>query len=329
MRENSRRASHRFGRWAAVIGVAGLAAVAAGLVAIVLIDAPREVGDSSPSSSPSSPKPSRSPAETQIQSPSAAPIASDGPPATSSPPAESEPPDATLDLAWTQTASFGTEEGVIEVSDMVETPAGLVVVGTQYDRTLPNLGPPPPHTGRIWTSFDGRAWEDVSPAAIFTNVAFEDVIRSEDGSLIVFGRPSEEDPSGFLDTLDTAAWESTDGRTWRSIPTGFPSGASIGEVDRGARGYLAMVSTDPQQRTFGLWFSEDGRSWEQTYDAGERLLSIDAGDEGFAAAQSSGVAHETPFAVASSDGREWFEQAPRLPPRRWFRRERPIGSRSW
>jgi hypothetical protein len=164
----------------------------------------------------------------------------------------------------------------------------------------------------VWTSADGRTWEDVTPPGVFENASLSAIIRRSDASLLVVGNLTHErdgaQVSGF------AAWESDDGRRWTPTQTGLPGERWIREAAQGERGVLANVWQVGATHGTEVWYSSDGRTWEIVREFGDGFINFDAGEEGFVIAGTEGPYGEpgTPFAIASADGREWFE-APNPP----------------
>ncbi|MDQ2934464.1 MAG: hypothetical protein M3R49_05685 [Chloroflexota bacterium] len=194
------------------------------------------------------------------------------------------------------------------VRDVVRTSREFVVIGTQYEQPLPNLGPPPPHEGRVWASTDGRTWTDVTPDSTFRNVDLRHLAVTADGSLIVFGLQSRLMDGGILQVSEVSAWESSDGRAWRSVATGLPAGSRVLDFDQGDRGSVAWISRDVTASPTELWFSADERSWQHVYDLPAGSMSVGAGDEGFVVTGVRGSFPDSQtLAIASSDGREWFD----------------------
>jgi hypothetical protein len=275
-------------RWP-ILGVGALAAVAAVLLAVVLIrgSADDNVGDASPSPVPSS---TTAPSEPAPSGP------------TPTPQPTPSPPDPTADLEWTEVASFGATETPSTVSDIVRTDAGLIAVGVAYEGQLPILGPTPPHEGRVWLSSDAVNWTDVTPESTFEDAELHHLLASANGSLIAHGWIDTDELGGRR----IAAWESTAGRQWDEIETGFPDGAWPMSMAQGGAGHVALV-VEPEAPTLSVWWSADGRAWERVHDLeAEGGYSVGAGDEGFVVAGYRGTEQE-PHTIASGDGRSWFE----------------------
>ena len=219
-------------------------------------------------------------------------------------------PKGTSEREW-QVTAFGDPGKVGFAYDVVRASAGFVAVGVQFSGRLPNLGPSPPHEGRIWLSADGISWQDTTPSEIFTNVSLDELFVRADGTLVVLGwisAPTEFEPP------TRGAWESTDGRAWQSAATGVPAGAVI--VEHGDKGYLALVRPSVAAHESELWHSADGRTWELVRQLMDGAYATGAGDEGFVVVGSVGPPDQSTwesFGIASADGREWFESS-RPPP---------------
>ena len=281
-----------------LIGVGVLAAVAGVLAVAVLLNGMREdIGDASPSPSPSAG--AREPAASVTSEPSA-------PALSQSPSAASSPSEPTADLRWTEVARFGSPDDAGAIRSIARHETGLVAVGVAYQGQLPILGPTPPHEGRVWLSADGTSWEDATPADTLENAELRFVIRTADGGLIAHGWAGVPDEELGIGVPIAATWESADGRSW--TPSDQPFGDDMWPmaIAQGAQGSVATV-LEPAGPTLSIWWSPDGRTWERVHDLGaEGGYSAGAGDEGFVIAGSQGAAQE-PFAIASGDGREWVE----------------------
>ena len=287
-------------RWP-IIGFGALAGVAAILLLAVLIrgSADENIGDAS-----ASPVPSASAGASEAApSPSADPAESVGPTPTPKPTASG--PEPTVDLSWSETASFGSPDTPSVVNDVVQSDGGLVAVGAQYEHPLPNVGPTPPHEGRVWLATDLGNWEDVTPESIFANAELRQLLTTSDRRIIAHGWVDTDDLGGRR----PAAWESIAGQRWEEIDTGFPDQAWPMSVAQGARGYVAII-VEPEAPTMAVWWSADGRAWERVHDLGaEGGYSVGAGDEGFVVAGWRTAAQE-PRTLASGDGRSWIEANP-------------------
>jgi hypothetical protein len=253
-----------------------------------------------------------------IPLPSQLAVASPDPTSSAEPTAEPEPTASPApELEWSQTASFGSPNGMTIASDVIEGSMGIVAVGTEYFSRLPNLGPTPPHAGRVWLSADGQQWQDVTPVDIFGNTSLHDVILTSDGSLIAFGTVSAAADYGLTPSGE-AAWSSVDGRIWTPVETGLPTPPMALSISQGGHGYLAHLVEFGATHGSELWFSEDGRSWEHVRTLRDGQKSLGAGAEGFVVVGVDGLYGDVnPFAIASGDGREWLD-SPQPPDDAWL-----------
>lgn len=227
---------------------------------------------------------------------SEAPSASPSPSAsasTSVSPSTVASPSSSPIAPWTETASFNEPGGFSLVNDLAEGSGGVLAVGVQFDQPLPNLGPPPPHEGRVWLSPNGLGWQDVTPVGVFGSVSLEHLAADPSGGFVAFGYGP-----------DTRTWESPDGLIWTEVPSPFPVGAFVLDVASGGQGYLALVHAPVPQ----LWFSSDASTWSLTHTFTDEVVAIGAGDEGFVAAGAHhpGGVPGAPMAIASSDGSAWI-----------------------
>ena len=212
---------------------------------------------------------------------------------------------------WNLAASFGAPGAIETVNDLIAWHGGFVAVGTHFGvPAMEDVGPVPAE-GRVWGSADGRSWEDITPPETFADAELSHVFSTTDGALIALARVVD----GY-GTDRPLAWQSADGNGWIPIPLGLPEGSYILDLARGARGYLALVSSQTAGGS-ALWLSADGQTWEAVRTSGpalaERSMAIGAGDDGFAALGTRGEGDVTQsFAVASSDGRRWIDAA--VPP---------------
>jgi hypothetical protein len=186
---------------------------------------------------------------------------------------------------------------------------GIIAVGVEYEGHLPLFGPTPKHEGRVWSSADGRNWEDTTPHGVFANISLSAVIRRADATLLAVGTVSDEDPDGGVTVTGFGAWRSEDGRHWTPTDTGLPAERWMRAAVQGELGILADVWQVGDTHGSEVWYSSDGRTWEMVRRFMEGHLSFDAGEEGFVIAGTRGPYGEpgTPFAIASADGREWFD----------------------
>ena len=288
-------------RWPMIAGVLGAGALAGVLAGALLLNRP-----SAPVGADGTPEPSvvETPRPSEVSTPptqSASPIES--PSAT---PAPTEPP-ATTDLEWTETASFGTDTTMERVASITAFDGGYVAVGTFLDALYPSVFGMAPHAGRVWLSVDRRAWEAVSLPDHFDNAELTDVYVAADGGLLAVGSYGHPANTGGA---TPAAWESRDGRQWQPTASGLPADRTVGSVQHGDRGYVALLRPLDGAQGDQLWISTDGRQWEDVYVAqdGNRLVDVGAGPQGFVALGQRGESGaRTSFAIASADGGSWLE----------------------
>jgi hypothetical protein len=279
-----------------VLGVGG-AVTAVVLLAVMLLRPDSNVGEGSPTSSPTPPA---SAAETPTASPSEPP-----PTATATTtPATPVPTPARADLAWTLTASFPASGGLSMVEGVARLGDGYVAVGVEYLEELPVFGPTPPHEARAWTSLDGRSWEPVALGPGFENVRFGPLIQRGDGSFLSLGERGIVSEFGINESAP-AAWTTTDGLTWNEIDP--PLEGFVDAVEQGATGVLAIVRPSVSTDVHEFWLSADGGTWERVHMLEAAYVDIGAGDEGFAAVGWIGNEDGSPFAIASADGRTWID----------------------
>lgn len=242
------------------------------------------------------------PSRTPLQSSAATPSA----PSPTPPPSPAPTPlPATLELEWSEAASFGGENGSVEeVNDATRWSHGFIAVGTHYDRPVPPSRDLPPHDGRIWLSPDGWDWEDMTPTATFLGAHLTDVFEARDGSLIAVG--------GIHPVFDLSwvhAWRSMDGRNWKRVDLGLPSDFVVVAIESGPLGYVLNGS---QGKGYEIWFSDDGLSWDLVWRAPDAngmrtfVTGIGAGQHSFTAfGYEYGGYQITSSLLASTDGRDW------------------------
>jgi hypothetical protein len=219
-------------------------------------------------------------------------------------PTDGTPPGSLAD-GWVEVGSFGADDGIEAVHDVVEAPFGLLAAGVHIEtRQLPVFGPLP-QVGRIWHSVDGRSWEDVTPpGGTFADSSVYQLVALPDGAVVALVQVSPL-VEGSPETV-YAAWETTDGRTW----TGSEISAGFGpvlNVAAGGAGYLTNRPDEPGDMQ--LWHASDGRTYEPVADPtnGRIVTSMSAGPEGFVILAEVYESAELPKAWASANGIEWFE----------------------
>lgn len=277
--------SERSGRGRAIgIGAAALTIVVVAVIAVVLL------------SRPADPVADGATGQTAGSSAATSPTAS----APESPPSAEPTSSATVErvAGWHGGPISGPDGSTDRALSVTRGADGFVAVGVHFPDGPPYLAAVP-QEGRVWLSPDGRTWEDVTPPDTFADTLLGRIFPTADGALIALGSVAEA-------AAPNAAWESTDGRTWRPTSVGLPADRAVSLVV-GARGYLALlVATDGHE----VWLSADGRAWElvRAASSDESLLATGAGDDGFVVIGTRGDAESAQtFAVASSDGRQWIE----------------------
>ncbi|HEY7738655.1 MAG TPA: hypothetical protein VIC63_06470 [Candidatus Limnocylindria bacterium] len=239
-------------------------------------------------------------------------------PSASETPSRSEPPESAapsvestptpLPVGW-QVTTFGGTDGPAIARDVTSFEEGFVAVGVEFSEALPNLGPTPPHEGRIWLSSDGWSWEDVTPTAELENIDLTEVFLRSDGTLVAHGVVSVPNADGTgVDPSQGAAWESSDGQAWQAIDLPIPVAQRV-QVESGALGFIALVYPGVDNEGATLWFSTEGSAWAQVREMPFGFFDLDAGDEGFVVVGDTHQADEAnfePYIIASADGHEWI-----------------------
>lgn len=212
-----------------------------------------------------------------------------------------------LPAGW-QVTTFGGAAGPTIARDVAGFEEGFVAVGVEFSDSLPNVGPPPPHQGKIWESADGWAWEDVTPTGdTFENVDLSEIFVRSDGSLMALGVVSGPIGEDDLGPIGAGAWESSDGTSWEAISPPRVNGLRV-SVENGEQGFVALAYPGVDNDGATLWFSTDGMAWEQVKDLPFGFFDLDAGDDGFVVVGDTHHADEAnfePYIVASGDGHEW------------------------
>ncbi|CAN5773488.1 hypothetical protein BH24CHL6_BH24CHL6_08570 [soil metagenome] len=145
------------------------------------------------------------------------------------------------DLQVWREVKLGEWGQFIRVSDVANSSAGLVAVGSLEDEAM------------IWWSPEGESWEQatVVPASGWSRSSIAAVAANEQGFLAV-----------GTQLRSMAAWFSTDGRSWRQVGD-----------DLGA-GRLYDVTVLPDGRFVAVGVDESRRDW----DAASWTVSADGGD---------------------------------------------------
>jgi hypothetical protein len=134
--------------------------------------------------------------------------------------------------------------GRVALSEVVSGPAGIVAVGTQ----APANGA---GKGMIWTSPDGRSWEAASQfSAAFPGTVPTNVVVTG-GTYVAVGYRQAPDGS----VAGSAAWYSTDGRTWHAAAGVESVGGTLLSSAGGA------LSVSLQRLGATLFLTADGSAW--------------------------------------------------------------------
>jgi len=143
------------------------------------------------------------------------------------------------------------------------TPGGFAAVGFGALVADDYYGP---RQGIVWTSADGRTWQETADLA-FNYVTLE-AIASLNDSLYVFGTSATcalEEPK-CVEAPDSgwAVWRSLPDGTWEKLPqleqmrTGGIDGVAV------AHGNLVVFGWTLDQEQTVIWVSPDGVNWSQT-----------------------------------------------------------------
>lgn len=144
------------------------------------------------------------------------------------------------------------DEGDV-ITDLVRTPDGLIAVGHRLDPDV-DLGSTTP---AVWSSTDGRRWEEVSVTGLPDVGSVHAVVVTE-GSLLAIGwsGPSQLEPlAPPAPGAEGRAWSSEDGVDWTEIPVG----ADVWFEDVTSDGSAALV-TGRTGLTASAW-SVVGGTW--------------------------------------------------------------------
>ena len=203
---------------------------------------------------------------------------------------ESPPPEAG---GWTLAQTFGEEGTLTSVIDVARSHDGFVAVGDHWMGGF-TAGP---HEPRIWTSPDGRSWQEATVDFGSDDVQLLGISSLASDELLVMGEVGRADASPHL-----AAWMSTDGTTWSKMDV--PFGETLLErpgFDAGPRGIVATADSE-------IWYSANGLDWSLVHDAGGRgyFGPPAAGEEGFTLRGYDPDADDS-YVLASGDGTTWIE----------------------
>jgi hypothetical protein len=206
---------------------------------------------------------------------------------------------------WVEVASFGADDTIETVNDLVEAPFGLLAAGVHIRTRNPGVFGELPREGRVWLSADGQAWEDVTPTGTFDDASIQQLVALPDGAVLTLAMVNVVDPETGSPVQRNAAWETFDGRTWTSADLSLDPG-TLASVADGGRGYLAAIIAEFRTQ---LGYSSDGRTFVEVAEAASSRIarSMGGGPEGFVVITQAYESAESPVAYASGDGTTWFE----------------------
>lgn len=161
-----------------------------------------------------------------------------------------------------------------------------------------NMLPDAP-TAFVWTSPDGRAWEE---SQLIENAGIHDVIVVGD-ELVAVGARYDAEMNGTA-----TAWFSADGATWDEAEVASPENAVIGAITATPGGLAAIGD-----RALGLprpfWTATGPGSWTALpNDLNDQFLPIDIvslDDQLVLVGASGRSGDQHPFVASSADGSRW------------------------
>ena len=303
-------------RWS-LVAAAGAAAVIA-IAILVGTLANRDVGQADETASPtptasSTVEPTLEPTPTATATVDPQPVPSQTPI-----PVDATPEPATGPIVrWAQVGAFASEGWAEEVTSMTYAAGHFIAVGYRERDDQRGYVGPPIDEPRIWISADGRTWELIDVGASFDSTSHPRwVVALPDGSAIAYGSVDPEPPASSR----SAAWRSTDGRTWAPIELSVPRDDFLTRVVGGPRGLITVVSNfvAEDSGTAEVWHSTDGANWSVAHVIESRdgylpsIVDWAAGPEGFVIAGhryrfSADERDDRPIVLASGDGVAWFE----------------------
>jgi hypothetical protein len=240
--------------------------------------------------------------------------ASASPVTPSATPAPTPPPTDTI-ARWTQVGVFSADGWATEVLDMTYAAGRFIAIGYREPAEQRGLVGPPIDTAMIWTSPDGRTWEQVDPGPEFRDGHPRTLVALEDGSAVAYGTIDPEPPA----SPRTAAWRTTDGRGWELVELTTPRAEFLPHVVGGPNGLMTVVSLVTEtSRTEEIWHSDNGTTWRvvhriEPHDGYEpNVTAWEAGPDGFVLTGAwyrfeGGTRDDRPFVLASGEGIAWHE----------------------
>ena len=270
------------------------AAVAGPAVAMLLVACTGPASSPSPTDATTATTPSPSVTET------ANPTISPTPSSTESPSsAPTDEPDGSGAFDWTEATAFGPEGGAMAVTDVSAWSGGFIAIGHEW----PSESMGPDGEPRIWTSPDGRDWEDVSPDLGSAPMELRGILRLSAGGVVVVS-----DAPGATEVPRARAFRSDDGETWTELdlPTEIANAGGI-RVASGPVGHVIATADE-------IWYSAEAESWQLVHEAPDGVAFVQpvAGEEGFVT-WTTATEDGEPIVVASGDGLSWLAGSTTLP----------------
>lgn len=153
---------------------------------------------------------------------------------------------------------------------LVTSPSGLAAGSPTATAT----SAPEPWTQLVWTAGAGDAFEN--PGDTFV----QDGTAIGDGFVAVGYSRNEGVTTGRI-------WRSPDGRSWNSVDAEWLAGIELDHILRLDDGLVVVGARRPAEGEpasgpagFGLWWSADGRSWDERSPDGSAYLDVDAAAAG-------------------------------------------------
>ena len=212
-------------------------------------------------------------------------------------------------VAWRATDTFDASPATSYVTAVAAWSGGFVAVGSAWEAEFHVNAEMP----ALWTSVDGRSWEQQPIELGIDDVTLIGVAPRSDGRLLLVGRAPGSGANPDAPPPRSVAWVSDDAATWEEFALPISDDATIASLAHGPKGYVLGASTPyvefapgTDQTPGELWFSANGIDWTKTY---EGAADVVAGDEGFVAVQSALAAGPSAVA-ASADGLTWVPSDP-------------------
>jgi hypothetical protein len=197
---------------------------------------------------------------------------------------------ATIPPGWSRVLDEGrfTDANIVAIT---EGGPGYVAVGTDA------FG----QNGKVWTSDDGRSWQQVSDAnGVFSDAAISDVTAGGSG-LVAVGTD--------LPSNGAVVWTSANGEEWAKValdPDVIGADARLNAITAGGPGLVAVGEYGPGQlRENAAWTSADGVEWSVVDLPGStQPLDVTAGGPGVVAVGNVPELNQMVI-WTSTDGLHW------------------------